>query len=495
MPKPSLSKSRFIAGTQCHLKLWYDSYERDLAAPPDAGLQATFDTGHEVGELACQRHPGGHSIGHDYRHVREALEETRTVIEAGTAPALFEAAFRHEGVLVRADILERLPDGGWRLGEVKSSTRVKDHFVLDLAVQLWVLRGAGLDVREAEVVTLNRDYIYDGVRLDLDALFKRHPLTREAEALQVSVAGGVREMLAMLGRAAAPKIAPAKHCFKPYECPYHGHCTRDFVWPDHGIGELSRLHYRRRAELEAAGIEEIRDIPGDFPLTELQRLIHQAVLEDRDIVHGDIATALAGLEAPVRYLDFETIMPAIPRFAGTRPYDSVPFLFSVHTERDGAAPQHTDYLHEGDDDPRPELTDRLIEAVGTSGSICAYSNYEEQVLRKLAAALPERSTELAAISARLLDLLPVVRDTYYHPDFGGSFSIKNVLPVLAPGMGYDDLEITEGTMASVQYMLALANEDLEETERTFADLRAYCERDTYAMVRLREALGNLVAAG
>ena len=367
MPEPSLSKSRFISGSQCHLKLWYDSYERDLAPPPDARLQAMFDTGHEVGELACRRHPGGHAIAHDHRHVREALEETREVIAAGTVPAIFEAAFRHGNVLVRADILERLPGGGWRLGEVKSSTRVKDHFVLDLAVQLWVLRGAGLDVREAEVITLNRNYVYDGVSLDLDALFKRHPLTAEAESLEESIVCRVRELLALLGRPDAPQIEPGKQCFKPYRCAYYGHCTRDFTWPDHGISELPWLGENRRTQLEAAGIEEIRDIPDDAPLTDLQGVIRQAVLNVRGVVHGDIEAALTGLEAPVRYLDFETFMPAIPRFARTRPYDAVPFLFSVHTDRAGAAPEHTEYLHESDDDPRPELADRLIAAVGSSG--------------------------------------------------------------------------------------------------------------------------------
>ena len=495
MLKPSLSKSRYLSGNQCHLRLWYDSYERDLAPPPDDNLKAVFDTGHEVGVLSCRRHPGGHSIDHDYRHVREALEETRRVIEAGTAPALFEAAFRHEGVLVRADILECLPGGGWRLGEVKSTTRVKDHFVLDLAVQLWVLRGAGLDVREAELVTLNRDYVYDGVSLDLHALFKRHPLMDEAERLQDSVADGVREMLATLGGSSAPEIAPGEHCFEPYECPYHGHCTRDFVWPDHGIDELWRLHPSRRTRLEGAGIEEIRGVPGDFPLSDLQRIIRQAVHEDRGVVHGDISAALAGLEAPVRYLDFETFAPAVPRFAGMRPYDSVPFLFSVHTERDGAPPDHTDYLHERVDDPRALLADHLIEALGSSGSICTYSSYERGVLRSLGEALPERSQELAAISERLFDLLPIVRNSYYHPDFRGSFSIKSVLPVLAQGTGYEDLEITDGRMASVHYMQALRNHDHDERQHTFANLRAYCERDTLAMVRLREALENLVTAG
>ena len=488
---PSLSKSRYLSGDQCHLRLWYDSYERNLAPPPDDTLQAVFDTGHEVGELACERHPGGHSVGHDHRHVREALEETRQVLQAGAAPALFEAAFRHEGVLVRADIIERLPGGGWRLGEVKSTTRLKDVFVLDVAVQLWVLRGAGLDVREVEVITLNRDYVYDGVRLDLDALFKRHPLTDEAGALQNTVSARVGEMLGMLSGPAAPKIAPGDHCFTPYGCPYYAHCTRDQVSPDHGIGELPRLRGDRRGQLQGAGIEEIRDVAADFPLSYLQRIVRQAVQENRAVMHGNVSAELAGLTSPVRYLDFETFAPAIPRFAGTRPYDAVPFLFSVHTERNGSPPEHTDYLHEQDDDPRPQLADRLLEAVGSQGAICAYSGYERTVLTALATAVPERADELAAVSARLFDLLPVVRNTYYHPEFRGSFSIKNVLPVLAPGMGYGDLAIPDGQTASVHYMQALASSDRGERRRTFDNLRAYCERDTLAMVRLRDALGGL----
>ena len=490
---PSLSKSRYLSGNQCHLRLWYDSYERDLAPPPDASLQTVFDTGHEVGQLACKRHPGGHFVAHDHRHVRDALEETRQVIEEGTASALFEPAFRHQGVLVRVDILERLPSGGWRLGEVKSTTRLKDVNIPDVAVQLWVLRGVGLDVREAEVVTLSRDYVYDGVRLDLDALFKRHPVMDEVEALQETVSTRVGEMLAMLARPAAPDISPGDHCFRPYDCPYYGHCTRDFDWPDHGVGELPWLHPDRRAQLEEAGIEEVRDIPDEFPLTSLQRIVRQAVREQRAIVHGDISAALARLTPPVRYLDFETFAPAIPRFAGTSPYDAIPFLFSVHTEPDGAPLEHTDYLHERDDDPRPHIADRLIEAVGTEGSICSYSHYESTVLKELAAAVPERADELAAVSARLFDLLPVVRNTYYHPKFHGSFSIKSVLPVLVPGMDYDDLDIPDGRTASAQFMHAIRSGEQQERQQTFDNLRAYCERDTLAMVRLRQALRTIPA--
>ncbi len=489
--EPTLSKSRYISGAQCRLRLWYDCYERGLAAPPDEALRAVFDAGHEVGELACKRIPGGHLVAHGHRRIPEALEETRRVIAAGSAPALFEAAFRHRGVLVRADIIERLPGGGWRLTEVKSTTRLKELFVLDAAVQLWVLRGAGLDVREACVLTLDRSYVYDGRRLDLNALFRRHPVTDRAETLLAAVGAGVRDMQAMLAAPAAPDIAPGGHCFDPYPCPYHAHCTRNDVPPDRGIDELPGLTQDVRAALDAEGIREIRDIPEDFPLAPLHRIARRAVVEGRPVLHGDLARALARRRRSVRYLDFETFAPAVPRFAGTRPYDAIPFLFSVHTERESGPPGHEDYLHEGGDDPRPALADRLIAALGSSGSICTWSGYERRILRGLAAALPDRAGALRAIEARLFDLLPAVRDNLYHPAFRGSFSIKAVLPALVPGLDYADLPIADGQAAAVRYVRALAAGDPQESRRTFADLRAYCARDTLALAELS---GSLAAA-
>ena len=486
-----LSKSRFMSGTQCHLRLWHEVHRPDLRSQPDEVQRAVFETGHEVGRMACRLFPGGHDVRHDHRHIPEALEETRRVIEAGFAPALFEAAFEYQGVLARADVIERLPGGGWRLIEVKSATRLKDAFVRDAAVQIWVLKGAGLDVRDAGVLTLDRDYVHDGVTLDLDALFRLHPVFDEAHGYRDTVSTEVREMQRMLSRRTAPDIAPGGHCFEPYECPYHAHCTRDVVLPDHGIDELPRLDAERREKLQAAGIEEIRDVPGNFPLTGLQSIVRQAIREGHAALHGDIAGTLADLRTPVRYLDFETFAPAIPRFAGTRPFDAVPFLFSLHAEREGAPLAHVDYLHESEDDPRPTLADRLIEALGREGSICTYSAYERRVLREIGLVLPDRARELRAIEARLFDLLPVVRDGYYHPEFRGSFSIKSVLPVLAAGTGYEDLAISDGQTAAVRYAAALASADPEDRKRTFADLRAYCARDTLALVKLRKALGNL----
>ena len=489
--RPRLSKSRFLSGAQCHLRLWHDFHSPHLAAETSDVLQAVFDTGHEVGELACKRYPGGHFVAQDHQHVEEALEETRRIIDQGVAPALFEAAFEYQGLFCRADVIERLPGGGWRLVEVKSTTKLKDVFVLDVAFQLRLLRGAGLDVRDAAVMTLDRRYVYDGKRLDLDALFQLQGVFDEAESMGDTVAERARQMQRLIASDVAPDIAPGDHCFKPYDCPYYAHCTRDQVSPDHGIDELPRLGAKRRDGLRSRGIEEIRDIPSKFPLSTQQRIVRRAVREGRAQAHGDIRRAFAPVAPPIHHLDFETFAPAIPRFRVTRAYDQIPFLFSVHTERDGSPLAHADYLHEGKDDPRPKLADRLIEAVGREGTICTYTDYEGQVLWGLIRALPERADALRAIVARLFDLHRVVKHTYYHPDFRGSFSLKSVLPVLSPDSGYDDLAIADGRTAAARYVRAVETADEAQRRRLFDDLRAYCARDTLATVKLRQALSRI----
>ena len=205
-------------------------------------------------------------------------------------------------------------------------------------------------------------------------------------------------------------------------------------------------------------------------------------------MHGDLARSLAGITPPVRHLDFETFQPAIPRFAGTRPYDQIPFLFSVRTEHDESSHEHTDYLYEGDGDPRPLIIERLLQALGDEGSICTYSSFERTQIKALAAAFPQYANALNDIISRLVDLLPIVRGSYYHPDFHGSFSIKAVLPVIAPELGYDDLEVADGQLASIWYACALTTTDSTERRQIFDSLRNYCARDTLAMVELRKAL-------
>jgi hypothetical protein len=486
-----LSKSRFLSGLQCHLRLWYECFERQLASLPDPATQALFETGREVGMLARQRYPGGVLVEWDHRHSKEATAKTESLIGDWNVPAIYEGAFEHRGVLVRADVLNR-ENGDFALIEVKASTRVKEVHVPDVAVQLWVLRGAGLDVRRAGVLLLDKSYVYDGHALDIDELFRFHDLTEAVEPLLDGVEEQVEAFHDLLS-GGPPRIAPGPHCFTPYECPFYAHCSRGMVVPEYPVSELPRLSPKRQMELEAAGIIDVREVPEDFPLSPMQSTARQSVLSGEDRVHGDLAAALATVTYPVHHLDFETVGPAIPRYAGTRPYDMVAFQFSVHTQHEDGTLSHAEYLHTSDSDPRPPLADALLQSLGDKGSICVYSSYESKVIQRLADALPERAPVLLALVDRLWDLHPVIKNNYYHPEFRGSFSIKKVLPAVVPEMSYQDLEISEGGMASISYEQALRSDDWVERERIFRALREYCAQDTRAMVALRNSLAERAA--
>ena len=482
----TFTRTRYEAGRQCHLRLWNDLHAPHLATGDDRARPSAV-TAAEVRRRARDRFPGGEWAGAD---TEEAVAKTGSLAAAGV-PAIFGAAFEHDGIVARADVLERLPEGGWRLVRVKAAKKIKDRDVSALAFDLWAARQAGFEVRDAGLLVLNGRYRYDGVRLDPDLLFCYHSRVEEAEELLPEIAGAVRAMRAAMSGDAAPAIAPGPHCRVPFPCPYFAHCTRDLPSPVHGIDELPNLRARRREALEALGIEEIADIPPDFDLTDRQRTARQSVVEGRAVVHGDLGRRLGELQPPVRHLDFETYMPPIPRFAGTAPFEVLPFLFSVHTEEPGVAPRHEDYLHEGSDDPRPELTRRLLAALGDSGSICVYSLYERGILNDLARSQPRHAAALAAVLNRLYDLHPVVKNTVYDPGFRGSFSLKRTLPALVPGLGYDGLEVSDGLTAAATYGQVIENGDESERRRVFADLRKYCERDTLALVELHRALSAL----
>jgi hypothetical protein len=489
---PRLSKTRYLSGCQCHLKLWYDCYERELGVDVDAVTQAIFDTGHEVGRLARQRYPGGVLVEADHLHAHDALAQTRALLADEAVPAIFEAAFEHAGVLVRVDVLERSTRGGFNLIEVKSGTSVKVVNEHDVAVQMWVLRGAGIDVVSASVLTLSRGYVFDGKRLDVYRLFRFHNLDDAVAEHLPWIGEDVRLHHAMLAADEAPDIDPGDHCFEPYECGYYEFCTRDWEYPEHPITDLPRLHIAKLEQLESRAIEEIGDIPDDFPLSKRQAIVRLSVTTGDDYISPDLQKRLSEASYPIRYLDFESFSPAIPRYAGTRCYDTIPFQFSMHTEDDDGNVLHREFLWSEEGDPRRPLAEALLDAAGDNGSICVYSGFERRVIKALSRDFPDLSVELDALLERLWDLLKVVAGNYYHPDFHGSFSIKRVLPALVPGMGYEDLSIADGRAASAAYQSSLDCDDAEDRQRIHDALRQYCRQDTLAMLELRRALAGKV---
>jgi len=475
-----------MAGLQCHKLLWWTAHEPAAAElDVDDARQAVYDQGHRVGALARTYVPGGVLVDLPHNAYEQRLEDTRRALAQG-APAVYEAAFRADGVFVSVDILERM-EGGFRLIEVKSTTSVKAQHLPDVAVQAHVLRRSGLDVRRMEVMHLNRACAYP----DLSDLFTRADVTELVEARLGGIPTEVAAMHAMLA-GPLPRVATGLHCSTPYECPFTERCWP--VLPPHHVSTLYAMR-RRAFELDELGYRTIFDLPEDFALGAAADRQRRAVQAGRMIVEPTLAAALAPLAPPVAFLDFETVGLAIPVWNGCHPYDQVPVQFSAQVPDGRGALQAHDWLADGPGDPRPALAARLLAACEGAHAIVTYNaGFERDRIRELAAALPGLAARLEALAARVVDLLPVVRNHVYHPDFGGRFSLKRVLPALVPEMSYRGLAIAEGETASLELGRLLFHGDEmepEERARLRADLFAYCHQDTWGLVRLLERLRGL----
>jgi predicted RecB family nuclease len=480
---PRLSKSKYLSGLQCHKRLYLEIRSPELATEIDEAGQARMDMGTEVGELARKRFPGGVHVEFDHFHLPEALQQTAELLKDPKVPAIFEGTFQHENVLVRVDILERVGNGKWRLIEVKAAGEVKDEHLPDVALQTYVLKGAGVPLSGSWLLHLNKEYVYPGGELDLAQLFTIQDVSAEVSALQAEVATHLAAMRAMLASPSPPDIQPDHHCSEPYECSFWAYCTKDK--PERWVYHLPGGK-RTYEKLASQGIHTIDEIPAGFKLTEVQ----QKMKAGAEWISASLKSALQTVNYPVHHLDFETLMLAIPKYQQTRPYQTIPFQWSNHVvETEIGTARHEHYLCAERKDPREELALSMIKSLGQEGSICVYSGYEKRMLTELGGTFPKLKPELDRIIERLWDLLSIIKAHYYHPAFEGSFSIKATLPAVLPSLGYGDLEIQEGGMASLQfYKMIFEATDPAEKERIRQALLKYCERDTLAMVELRRAL-------
>jgi hypothetical protein len=478
-----LSKTRFVAGWQCHKQLWWRVHEPDAPGlAPDETLAALLEQSQQVGERAREYVPGGVLINLPISEIAARVAATAQALR-NDAAAIYEASFIEADVFVSIDILQRLKRG-YALIEVKATNGLKDEHLPDAALQACVARRAGLDLRRVEVMHLNRECVYP----DLSNLFVREDVTEAVEALLPAVEAALKAQRAVLA-GPLPDIAIGAHCTQPRECPFLARC-----WPPappHHLRTLFRARKDKLAEWAAQGYATIHDLPDSVKLSGPAERQRRAVRQNQRIVERGLAAALAPLRPPLAFLDFETVALPIPVWNGCSPYTQAPVQFSLH--RDDAA--HFEWMADGPDDPRPALAEALVAACGDAQTVIAYNTtFEQQCLQHLAEAVPARAEALRALAARLFDLLPVVRENVYHPDFNGSFSLKSVIPALLPELSYTELEVSSGEAASrLLAQLMFEPEAFAANER--AELRAhllrYCEQDTWVMVRLLDYLRAL----
>ncbi len=485
-----LSKSQFTRGLQCHKSLWLLKNKPELRAKPDASLQARFDAGTDVGILAQQLFPGGVALEYS-SGISKNINTTRELIASGSQ-TIYEATFRHDNVLAMVDILHREPDG-WELYEVKSSTETKDIFINDTAIQYYVAAGSGINISRVFLVHLNNGYTRMG-ELDLDSLFTIDDITDLTLSRQADIPQLLADMRQTL-EGAEPAIDIGPYCTAPYECDFKHYCWNHI--PECSIFDIANLRNNRKFALYYGGTLNMGDIPGDFSLSDNMQIQIEAELTGRDFINTrSIREFLATVIEPVGFLDFETFMEPVPSFDYQRPYQQIPFQYSLHIFANGTLSHH-EFLGGPGRDPRRDFVEKLLVETRPCRTILVYNQaFEITRLQEIADNFPEFAEEIETIIARIVDLMAPFRNKdYYVKAMCGSHSIKYVLPALVPDLSYDTLAVANGEMAMLAYSRLAKISSAEEKEEIRRDLLEYCRLDTYAMVRIWEKLVSLMQPG
>lgn len=447
-----------------------------------------MEQGQEIGVLAQGLFPGGIVVKSGGTTTREQV--TTDLVQEASTQTLFEAAFKHDRFVARADILTRVA-GGWHVLEVKSSfsdTSSMKELVDDLAYTVFVLRRGGLSVQKASLVLLSRGFHYgDGP----DRLFEILDKTAE-------VNGRVAEFEASAGVMSAALFADQRP--SPVLLSACRDC--DFFRTDclgvgiiHSVLEIPALHYTRLKKLSAAGIVDLAQLPNDLGLNERQERMRAAAIAGTLSVEPGLDAKLQLFQWPCYYLDFETLAAVLPAYPGHGCHKQILTQFSIHRKNAiDAEPTHKEYLADAAQDCERILAENLIRDIGDTGSVIVYSSFEKTRITGLRDAFADMAPALQKILDRIIDLHPIIQDHVYHPDFSGSFSIKEVLPALVPELSYQGLEIADGGTAIAQFARMARGEIVgADVEATRHNLLKYCELDTLAMVKLHERLWFLAS--
>ncbi len=448
-----ISKSEYMMFLKQPAWLWLKKNDPKKLPPVDENTQALFDAGHQFEPYAESLFPEGATLGFsDYGEYLSLPQRTQDAISSGMQ-VLFQPRFEWQAFTCICDIVSFVGDNEVDLYEIKASTSAKVEHEFDLAFQTAVLEGSGLLVRNIFVIHVNNQYVRSG------------PIEADKITHLENVTDKVRKRSAATTQYMPMALATAQQKTMPDPSP-----------------DLAKLGSKKdwMKVYENVVPQTPKEYPADIVPT---------------IQHDQINNFLGDLKYPLYFLDYETMSGLIPYFDGHRPYQQVPFQYSLHvlSSPDADLQQH-EYLHQENSDPSRPLTEQLIQDIGTGGTVLVwYEQFEKARNTELGGMLPEHKEAMEAINERVVDLiLPFKKKWYNDPRFDGSASIKQVLPVLCPELSYKTLGIQEGGSAQRLWMEAVLDEKrTDQKEQIFADLIEYCKLDTLAMVEIFNVLRKL----
>ena len=497
-----LSKSKFILGQQCKKALWFDAQGHEPTNPADESAIERLRAGNEVGEFAKKIFPNGVDIEYfpNKSGFQKMCDLTTKAIESG-ATSIYEASFMEDGIFIRVDIMN-LTSEGWNIYEVKSSSRVRSYHKEDASLQWHVLKKIkGLALNDVFVIFLNNEYLKKG-DVDVNSLFEyQTPLTDFVESNQDEIRSEIQAIKLASSGDVIPVVNIGSHCKKPHTCQYLDKC-----WPERtndldSIFRLYRLNFDKKLIFYNDGIDSFKKITSKIKLSTTQQNQIKAYKTKEPIIDiSKINTFISSIEYPISYFDFETFTDAVPLYEGQRPHMQMPFQYSLHVQESreddlSSTDCHFEFIGNIEEDPRRAIAERMLKDIPKSGSIMAYNqSFEKNCIKSLASHCPDISSELLSLNERFVDLIDPFRGGgYYDHKFGGSFSIKSVLPALCPNddkLNYKNLDINNGAMASSAYK-SMRTQPVEQRTLTREMLFRYCWLDTYAMYAIYKKLLEL----
>lgn len=456
---------------------------------------AGFATGHSVGAVAQALYDP-----RPERVVLDAQTDGYNVAAARTAELLrgkspfFEALFSAGGAIAFADVMQPLGRVAWKMIEVKSSTSVKDYHSDDAAIQYYVATQSGVPLKALSLAHIDSTWVYPGGP-DYNGFLVETDVTAEVANRTDEVAGWIAEAQATARKRTEPNNRTGAHCNDPFPCGFFDYCAAQEPQAVHPVSWLPAAQKKAlKAHLANPEITELTQVPDEL-LTALQQRVKAVTLTNKAYFDAKgAAAALKPHKLPAYFLDFETISPAVPLWAGTRPFQQVPFQFSCHRLSRTGTLQHREFLHVDSSDPSAEFVAALLvacDAETSNAPIFVYNQgFESARIKELSTRFAKQRKALLSLVDRLVDLLPIAKAHYYHPSQQGSWSIKAVLPALVPDLAYDQLdEVQDGGGAQQAFLEIIASETTAERRaKRITQLLAYCKLDTLAMVRVREAL-------
>jgi hypothetical protein len=486
-----LSKSSFIRGVQCEKHLYLYKYHYKEMDQLSEMQKAIFKRGTDVGKLAQQLYPNGIDASPATQFEYDKAVKSNKEYLGKKQKVIYEASFNYSDVLAVADIVVN-SKLGLNVYEVKSSTSISKMYIRDAALQYWVISNSGYKIKDFSITYINNQFVRNG-DLNIHELFITESVLKFILPLQKWIEENVNRFKQILKKKIVPNIDIGEHCYEPYTCAFYEYCRKHI--PENSIFDLSGIHLSKKYDLYRSGIIRLEDVPDDANLSKNARLQVDYYKSKKDLIDKkSIKKFLADLNYPLYFMDFETFQPAVPMFDNSKPYQQIPFQYSLHYRKNKKGKiEHFEFLADTDKDPRIKFIEKLLLDTKGEGDILTYNkSFEILRLKEIAEAFPNYKKEIEKRINRVKDLMiPFQKKYYYTSDMQGSYSIKYVLPALVPDLSYDNLEINEGGLASIAFESLYYETDLMRIAEIRYRLLEYCKLDTFAMIKILEKLESV----